>query len=50
MSASPTLSIIIPAYNELNTLEEVVRRVAQVEIGLLKLHLFEQRSCKHQRH
>ncbi len=36
MSASPTLSIIIPAYNELNTLEEVVRRVAQVEIGLLK--------------
>jgi len=36
VSASPTLSIIIPAYNELNTLEEVVRRVAQVEIGLLK--------------
>lgn len=36
MSASPTLSIIIPVYNELNTLEEVVRRVAQVEIGLPK--------------
>lgn len=36
MNARPTLSIIIPAYNELNTLEEVVRRVAQVEIGLLK--------------